>query len=748
MQKDEIERLQQLLAKPSFARELEAGQQVYLMLKGSILALKQDASSQAIQILLGVVLQPPSPEIETDARSVLAELAQAGNLDAREALCQLILLQEDPQAVQITRLAGYAPRDFSNRALYFLLSAQFDRLDQIDPQQEALTHSFHSGEAALQKRILARARQADLGNWALTMQTESSYTPEDIEKLTKELPRFHSLHTQVFGLEVLGRLAKQGISYAREAIFDLFFEANYQPAGEYALQQNLLPEDPTRRALFFFLTSQWQRYEELDFNHTLLGAMYEAAHQELRLRIVSQTRMAGRVDWIQSIARGRRVRWLNDMSDADWEAVIRQLEHEQKWEDLWLLAQSCPPVWSINILRRLNAAGWNPGSFEEKELFVRLTMLAAEGAGQPVPLHQKKMANGLATGSLSLARSPQGNAVAVAGKDNQVVLVDPESHQVTALLPPLPAQVWCMAFNPSGDLLTTGIGDGRICIWRIRDEQLVKVMEGHTGLVKGVAFSPDGNMLYSVSFDRTLRAWRFPYGPEVKLLTIEAGEGFSLAIHPDGSSAAVGTGKGSIFWWSLPGGTPFPGPGGHTDTVSALTFSPDGRLLVSGSRDHSVSIWSIPGGHPVGIFTDHLAQVSALAIHPDGKLLASGDLNGSVVLRSFPEGRLLHRLETTDGPVVGLDFYEGEQLLIATRDGIPKIWDMHWLVFARQPEERAAPPNLTRLEQYLSSSSLTPVERNLVEYVLTLLRWKSRFDISLAEPQRVLTSEYDIEIMA
>src|SRR5262245_54170008 len=81
---------------------------------------------------------------------------------------------------------------------------------------------------------------------------------------------------------------------AREAVCRVVIEEDNAPAREGALAGGYLPKDPHQRALFLFLTEQWERYEGHDFDHRLLRTAYEAADARLRGRLMEKLRAAGR----------------------------------------------------------------------------------------------------------------------------------------------------------------------------------------------------------------------------------------------------------------------------------------------------------------------------------------------------------------------------------------------------------------------------------------------------------------------
>ena len=56
----------------------------------------------------------------------------------------------------------------------------------------------------------------------------------------------------------------------QEVLFRLVLEQNHPIARQVVIKAQYAPREPNQRALFYFLTEQWDMYESLDYEHTLL----------------------------------------------------------------------------------------------------------------------------------------------------------------------------------------------------------------------------------------------------------------------------------------------------------------------------------------------------------------------------------------------------------------------------------------------------------------------------------------------
>lgn len=242
---------------------------------------------------------------------------------------------------------------------------------------------------------------------------------------------------------------------------------------------------------------------------------------------------------------------------------------------------------------------------------------------------------------------------------------------------------FALAFNPAGDRLAVGYGNGvtgRVMLWDVPGHRDLK----HTDLdlgVRALAFRPDGRTLVIAgtgssavriwdtdhdSVDQVwpiadnvydleaaagdvaaglargdeLRFWEIPSGRQRGVsLTPFSHDTTKLAVSPDGRYvAAVGRHEKSK---SEPAGqvievathdtvTRF-GPDivDRSDTsvtgLYSVAFSPDGSTLVTGGADHNVHLWATDDGEQVGpVLVGHTDIVTAVAVNPDGRTIASG----------------------------------------------------------------------------------------------------------------------------
>jgi len=141
---------------------------------------------------------------------------------------------------------------------------------------------------------------------------------------------------------------------------------------------------------------------------------------------------------------------------------------------------------------------------------------------------------------ICLAFSPDARWVATGDMLGTVRICDCATGNPIGLTMHHDDVTYSVAFNPNGNRLVTGAGQGQARMWSIPDVRLLAELHGHRGEVGWVGFSANGAVVGTTASDRVLRLWDaatgFPLNDgEPGIFGIKKGGGFS----PDGR-----------WWWT------------------------------------------------------------------------------------------------------------------------------------------------------------------------------------------------------
>jgi WD40 repeat protein len=591
-------------------------------------------------------------------------------------------------------------------------------------------------------------------------------------------------------LSVLEQRAQEGELTTREKLCQLVIEYEQPMARQMVVAAGYAPRDPCLRAIFYFLSEQWEQYEDLDFDHSLLRAAL-ASHQSLRRRVAQKAKQARRVEWVHvvtGINTSQQTELLAKMTVEEWEAVVELLHQSGQCAQMWELAQVVPAVWSVRLLAILKEVGWEARG--ERPGFVELEELASKCiGGQPIlsgitscratlpgdkavsslaitpdgqllitgsdAIRLWRLSDGALMSSLEghtkrirkLAISPNSKILASASLDKTIRLWQLPEGTPLVTLKAHRASIYSLLITPDSQLLIGGFRDGTVQLWRL-DGTPFKTLKGHKGEVNCLAVSPDGKLLASGSWDYTIRLWRLSDGKLLASLKEHTDDISCLRITPDGTLLISGSWDKTIRLWRLPDGKALQTLKGHSRQVMSLAISPDGKLLASGSRGNRIRLWSLPDGEGLNTLKRHIGSVMTLAISPDGGLLTSGGLDNLLCLWQLPHGTLLSTLKEHKQEITSLAISpDGRLLASASRDKTVRLWTSELNRLSHFPVDQLFERNVW-IRNALENLELVASDRSWLEFFSGVMRWQQRYDIELEEieEETLEIGEFDIEI--
>jgi WD40 repeat protein len=154
-----------------------------------------------------------------------------------------------------------------------------------------------------------------------------------------------------------------------------------------------------------------------------------------------------------------------------------------------------------------------------------------------------------------------------------------------------------VALLDGGKVLAVFDGDGRVRLWDLAADKVLRTIEVGTAPGRNLTFSHDGKILAvtPTAFPNGARFVDVATGKDVAPLK---GEAFLFAVFaPDGRRLLSSAKEDCLVWWDLATGrealrtTPRP----LTSFSVPVAFSPDGRRLALGYRDGSVHLLDVAG---------------------------------------------------------------------------------------------------------------------------------------------------------
>jgi WD40 repeat protein len=313
---------------------------------------------------------------------------------------------------------------------------------------------------------------------------------------------------------------------------------------------------------------------------------------------------------------------------------------------------------------------------------------------------------------VALTYSPDGKALASAGKDHLIRLWSVADGKLLRRLEGHGGTVYSLAFSPNGKVLASASQDKSIRLWEAVTGKVLHELKGHDGEITAVAFSPVGKMLASAGGrDKPICLWDTSTGKEIRMLRAPTSSAYAVAFSPSGRILATGGGHGvllpspdadnSIRLWNPRSGQELRRlPGENNDfAFITVTFSPDGKTIAAGCINGSIRLWEAATG--AERLTINGAGEGAVVFSPDGRTLAVASprySDGAIHLWDALTGKERRLIRGHDGEVYAVTFSpDGKTLASASQDTTVLIWDVADLGRLEPPTKELAAKELETL---------------------------------------------------
>ncbi|KAG9069695.1 p21-activated protein kinase-interacting protein 1-like protein [Linnemannia hyalina] len=130
-----------------------------------------------------------------------------------------------------------------------------------------------------------------------------------------------------------------------------------------------------------------------------------------------------------------------------------------------------------------------------------------------------------------------GHFLASGSTDEKIQLYDLKRRKELGALLQHQGTITALTFHTKTHMLS-GSDDGKICVWRTKDWECLKIMKGHQASVHSIAIHPSGKIALSVSVDHSVRLWNLLLGKQASMTRLQ-GEGLRVVWNPSGTGYSI-----------------------------------------------------------------------------------------------------------------------------------------------------------------------------------------------------------------
>ncbi|MCP4398207.1 MAG: WD40 repeat domain-containing protein [bacterium] len=544
----------------------------------------------------------------------------------------------------------------------------------------------------------------------------------------------------------------------KDALCCAICEYDFSTALEISLHSGYLPGDPAQRAQYLFMTEQWDSYETLDFDYSLLRTAHHLASTTLRRRIAEKLRKTGRTEFLTVMAGADYYSRAGEMGDTEIEVMVQLLSDQQEWGKLWKVTSELPFIWALRIVRSLKDVDWQPEKSDESALLHELESIAGDEILTSKPEAEKALPVALQEATIKVkgrvndvAFSPIRPIIALAGGTGKVGLWNFQRGEMEHIIEGFYHSVGLVDFLPDGSLICaerTNKTDVPCRVYLYRDDKLTHLGE-HFGSVTAIEGISDTQFLSS-GRDQKVIVWDVESGQKnhEKNLTFWAR---AAAVSPDRRLVAlVHKGASILTLPELDEQVRWDGQGAGR----CAAFVPDEPRLIVGKYSGAVEVHNYQNNGELEaerqILEHHNGRAQGLTIHANSSTVISAGSQGELHFSDWGKLEARSKLHFPEQKFTSLHTScDGAFMATGNSDSSMTLWDLRMLdvpgLFIR-PFAKASPDHLIAISELAADERIASDARRSLRFMQKILQYRFRFDIEIDEIPTIKAGEFDIEI--
>ncbi len=260
--------------------------------------------------------------------------------------------------------------------------------------------------------------------------------------------------------------------------------------------------------------------------------------------------------------------------------------------------------------------------------------------------------------------------------DSHLRLWDVRSGSLRASTQGHAGRVWCAAFAPDGEWLSTAGQDGAVKLWHVLsdDRRTIRVASEAKKAVAAdwVVFSPDGQTLFTRTSNGELGCWSTLSSRRAEPAGVPAASIFRAARASASRLVTVASDKRDLRVQELSGAAVRVYR--HMQPISAVAISPDGERVAFADMSPTIWMWEV-GPNRLRELSRLSGVCQCLTFGPDGRTIAVTAAT-RILLLDADRGQSLAVLSGHEKEVLAIDFSpNGRLLATASRDNTIRIWE-------------------------------------------------------------------------